>query len=237
MNDSEYPKYSSKEQIPGVYKITHVVTDMFYIGSSKDLGSRRITNESALRNFSHKNPNLQELYNFDHELKFEVLELVDKGENVFDREQVYLDKHKDDVGLLNVATDAVASFRGRNHSPEHLAVLANCARNRVDTPETTERKRNAQLGKVLSDEHRENIRRSVNHPDVISKIKAANTGRKLSPERIAAITEYSRNNKQTIEKMNEASSHPITIDGVQYKSLREASRLLGIPRYKLSQQG
>lgn len=233
----EYPKYSSNEQVPGVYKITHTATDMFYIGSSKDLGSRKLTNESALRNFSHKNPNLQELYNYDHELKFEVLEFVNTSENIFDREQVYLDKYKDDDKLLNIATDAAASFRGRKHSSEHLAVMAEAARNRIDSPETTERKRNAQLGKVLSKEHRENISKSVNNPDVIRKIKAANTGRKLSPERIAAITENSRNNKETIKKMNEASSHPITIDGVQYKSLREASRLLGIPRYKLSNQG
>lgn len=47
--------------------------------------------------------------------------------------------------------------RGRKLSPEHIAALTKANTGRVDTPETTERRRNAQLGKKHTEEAKKNM--------------------------------------------------------------------------------
>lgn len=230
IEDIPYPKYSRNHQVAGVYKIEHKATGGFYIGSSKDLGSRKSTNSSSLRIGKHKNSNLQALYEIDASIDFKVLAITDTGAEALEQEQKFISKHWGDALLLNVADDVYASFRGKVHSDEQIARFAEYARNRVDSPETSARKSKAQLGKKLSEDHKKKISESINKPEIIAKIKQANTGRKMSDEQKANLVLLGKLNVDRLKNAWKVSSSPVIIDNQEYGSIRKASVALGIPR-------
>lgn len=77
----------------GVYKITNLANDKFYIGSSKDLVQRERRHFSQLRNGTHVNRHLQRAFDKygEQNFKFEVLEYVIDISTLLQREQHYID--------------------------------------------------------------------------------------------------------------------------------------------------
>lgn len=106
-----------KDKICGVYKITNLSTNKFYIGSSINIKKHWEKHKALLRHNKHENPKLQNYWNkyTEKDFIFEILEECDIS-IVRDREQYYLntllhadkypeDKFFDEQGL-NLTTDA-----------------------------------------------------------------------------------------------------------------------------------
>lgn len=76
----------------GIYKITNILNNKIYIGSSNNIEERLINHKSMLRNNSHTSIHLQRAYNKSNidNFKFEILEECDLG-LLNEREQYYLD--------------------------------------------------------------------------------------------------------------------------------------------------
>lgn len=83
----------------GIYKITNLQTNKYYVGSTKDFKIRKQCHFSRLKNNSHTNKHLQNAYNkygIDN-FKFEIVEYV-KEELLLDIEQSYIDdSEKEDI--------------------------------------------------------------------------------------------------------------------------------------------
>lgn len=77
----------------GIYKITNLVNEKFYIGSSNNLAKRRREHLWSLRKGNHVNDYLQKSFNKYGEecFKFEVIEYIDNQEDLLSIEQIYLD--------------------------------------------------------------------------------------------------------------------------------------------------
>lgn len=77
----------------GIYKITNLVNNKFYIGSSVNLYNRFHTHKTKLKQNIHVNKHLQNSFNKygKNNFLFTVLEYCDKN-LIQDREQYYLDK-------------------------------------------------------------------------------------------------------------------------------------------------
>lgn len=235
-----YPKYDYKRKIPGVYKIEHSVTGKAYVGSTDDLGARKITNMSSLRHNKHKNKNLQEAYNKDSNIEFKVVALTKDREEAFDIEQETLDKYKNTNSLFNIAGNARASMIGRTHSQDHKDKLSYVSRNRVDSPETTERKRKSHQGKKHSEEHKEKIRQAVNTPEFKAMVSKVNTGRKLTEEQKKKVSDFfkggslSEEHKEKIREGHKKYAKSIMIKGIVYPSIKAAARILNVNHGSIS---
>ena len=95
--------FKMKNKISGVYKITNIVTHVFYIGSSNDCDKRIKDHFKKLQDQKHANLKLQNAFNKHgiENFKFEILEIIikNKGESSLDfrkrlaknNEQHYLD--------------------------------------------------------------------------------------------------------------------------------------------------
>lgn len=83
------------ENKPGIYKITNIINNKSYIGSSINISSRIVNHKYKLKSGNHDNKHLQ--YSFNkysiNSFKFEVLEYC-KKEELLIREQYYVDLYK-----------------------------------------------------------------------------------------------------------------------------------------------
>lgn len=78
----------------GIYRITNIDDGKSYVGRSLDIETRWKQHQEALENGTHHSYKLQECYNSlddKSKLKYEVVELVDKVEDMPEREQYYYD--------------------------------------------------------------------------------------------------------------------------------------------------
>jgi group I intron endonuclease len=115
----------SKQQYPssqGIYKITNIVNNKFYIGSSKKLNKRLIDHFSRLRNNSHKNKHLQDSFNKYGEVNFQI-DILEEFENItaeelLDKEQEYLDSINDWRNCYNQTRDT--KYFGKITSEEYV---------------------------------------------------------------------------------------------------------------------
>jgi group I intron endonuclease len=83
----------------GIYKILNIITNNFYIGSSKDLERRKYNHFSKLKENKHKNKKLQADFNKFKEksFKFIILEEMPNNTKTYDlayKELYYIYKYK-----------------------------------------------------------------------------------------------------------------------------------------------
>lgn len=229
-----FPKNNDKDIIAGVYEIKHVSTGKSYIGSTGNLGSRIGTNKSSLRLNKHKNKPLQQAYNNNSDVELKVLKLCESKEEALNEEQKILDKLLPTGNLFNIGKDARASARGLPVSDERRKNLSEKLKNRVHSPETIEKMKKAQAGKVISEETRAKIKAYVNSPEFIAIIKKANTGRKHTEETKEKLRQVNLGRKLSEEtrlKMTQNAvtpAKPVIINGVIYPSIKAASRELDL---------
>ena len=126
----------------GVYRIINIVNNKMYIGSSKDLNTRKTNHFIMLRGGKHHSIHLQRAFDKygERNFKFEVLEYCEES-IILDRENYYLNsylKTKDYISNLNkeflklsynILPHAVKGFGG-THRPETIAKLKLCSPNR-----------------------------------------------------------------------------------------------------------
>lgn len=214
---------------PAAYIITHEPTGMFYIGSTGKIGARWSGHRSDLSKNKHKNKKLQSVFTEIGDYSLEVISLGTLDE-VRVVEQRLIDRYRGDELCCNSAPNAMNALAGRTpeetaevrklifNSPkwqiairqvQKLAAAAN--RGRSPSKETLARlaegranKPHPRLGKTHSDEQKAKYVRS--------------------------ITEY-RNSSEYADfrdRMSEAKSKPLSIDGVVYKNIKAAASALGL---------
>lgn len=89
----------------GIYQIKCIKTNKIYIGSSKQLKTRKRKHFYLLSNNKHHNNHLQNIVNSRgiESLQFEIIELCSQ-EDLVDREQYYIDTLKPEINILKTAT-------------------------------------------------------------------------------------------------------------------------------------
>lgn len=128
----------------GIYKITNLVNNKIYIGSSISLGERWTNHKISLRNNKHDNIHLQRAYNKygKDNFKFDIIEYVDNVDILIDREQHWIDK-------LDICNDKI----GYNICP----TAGNCL-GRELSEKTKNKLRVAFLGRKHTDESKQKMR-------------------------------------------------------------------------------
>ena len=87
----------------GIYKITNLVNNYFYVGSSVNIGSRFSNHRSTLRHNRHINPKLQNAWNKygENNFEFKIIEICDPSK-VYQIEQKYLNKIQKSYNVYNI---------------------------------------------------------------------------------------------------------------------------------------
>lgn len=100
---------------PVIYKIRNVVNNKFYVGSTHDTRERFRNHRAGLRNNKHHCKHLQASWNKYGEdcFIFEVVEVLDSVEALFDAENKWLDTHFGTNQCYNSGRDAYSPMRGR----------------------------------------------------------------------------------------------------------------------------
>ncbi len=166
----------------GIYRILNLITNMWYVGSASDIGKRWKDHKRDLRN-GNANPYLQNAFNKYGAENFilEILmEVKGSRQDVFDKEQEYLDEWMPTGQLYNISRGANGGHtlpEGWTHSDESrtkiskghmgkpLSVAHKAALSKAHMGKklTTEHKKNiskCQIGRKHSDEHRVNNSRA-----------------------------------------------------------------------------
>lgn len=84
------------KKIIGIYKISNLVNDKIYIGSSMDVDKRIKRHYNELRKDKHYNEYLQRAWNKYGEINFvyDILEILENKNDLIHKEQYYIDKYK-----------------------------------------------------------------------------------------------------------------------------------------------
>lgn len=152
----------------GLYKISCVANDYFYIGQSQSMTLRKRTHWSALRGGYHKNSRLQNCWNKYGEpsFLFETIQECNIDELCIE-EQRLLDLYFDLPNCMNLSNCSEVSMRGFKHSAETKAKISAANRGiKRGRPSATHRKRlsESNLGKKRSLETRERISKAQTKP-------------------------------------------------------------------------
>lgn len=175
-------------KVCGVYVIRCVPNGCVYVGQAANCRVRFNGHRHSLRKNKHRNPRLQNAWNFYGEAAFEFFVLEPCApEKLTGREQHHLDLMRAAGAVFNAGaaadcpargrtfgprSDAAkkavsAALKGRARSEEHCQNISLSQRGRVASPETRAKQRAAKLGRALSPEHRANLsaaRQGKPHP-------------------------------------------------------------------------
>ena len=239
-------------KIIGTYTLTDVKTGKFYVGSSGDVEKRFKRHYSDLQAQRHHCPGLQELWNSNGALRQTVYP-TESREDAFELEQDILDRFKDAQQLLNVGMSVRGGDNLTRH-PRRDEIVESIKRSIVQklvslTP--LEKKqlfgnpgsRNGMYGKThtvevrakLAELHRGNkyclgLKRSDEQRRQISEMAKARVGhlnafhgKKHSDETKLRLSEIARARGDL-----PGNSKPVSVNGVLFESLTEASRQLQV---------
>ena len=168
--------------ISGIYKITNLVTRDYYIGSAVNLNSRKRTHFANMNLGKHPNKHLQSSYNKygKENFSFEILAKCPK-EYLLKLEQFFIDNLK-------------PSFNKRKEVNSNLGmVLTEEHKRKISKSNTNNPKR---VGRKLSKEHKENIRKS-------------HLGKKLSEETKQKISKKFKGENHPMAKLNQEKADEI----------------------------
>ena len=113
---------------PGIYKITNIKNNRYYIGSSVNINKRWLTHKRLLNKGEHENNFLQNSWDKHGEesFVFEVLEVVSELSNLLIREQYYLDLikpfNKETTFNLCETAGNMLGFRHTNETKEKMSI-------------------------------------------------------------------------------------------------------------------
>ena len=160
----------------GIYRID-LGNGWFYIGSAQNLRKRECEHRRSLERKDHNNKKMQNIWNKHGIFEFVILEQCTE-DVLLNCEQMYLDKHFDDLKNVNL-TPTAGSILGYNHSIESRVKMSAAGKRRIHSVETRAKMSASRKGKVFSAETR-------------AKISEANRRRVLSDETRAKISESGR---------------------------------------------
>lgn len=152
----------------GIYKITNIITNQFYIGSAVILERRRNTHFYSLIRNDHDNSKLQNAFNKygEENFVFEILEEIEDKTKLIEREQYYLDTLKPHYNICKIA----GSTLGRKVTIKHKRNLSKAwERRKIEKPHSIETRE--KMSKSISEARKK--------PEVIKRYQEALSKRKL----------------------------------------------------------
>ena len=243
-----------KTPIIGVYKISNTLSGRYYIGYSTDIDRRFGVHRSKLRKNCHDNIFLQRAYNLDGEdkYKYDIIHICDTAEEAKEIELKYLTDLTIRGKLYNLnynnsGGDLISHHpekeKIRNQiSSSLLKVMSKLTSNEKKEKFGRSGERNGMYGKTHTEEVRFLIS-EANKGNTYCKGKKASeeTRRRISERAKLAVGEKNsffgkHHTEETIQKIKDKSRGrlppniiKISIDGVVYISMTDASRQLNIP--------
>lgn len=245
----------TNNHIIGVYRISNILSGRYYIGYSTNINRRFTNHRSKLKQNCHDNIFLQRAYNLDGEdkFKYEILHICNTEDEAKEIELKYLT----DLSIRNIIYNLNYNNSGgdllTNH-PDKEAIREKILKSQKETLSkmTSEERskkygkfgeKNGMYGKTHTEEVREKIS-EINKGRICpnkGKLASEETKQKLSENAKLRIGKKNpffgkHHTEETIQKIREKNigniphnNKEITIDGVFYISMTEASRQLIIP--------
>ena len=243
----------TKQPIIGVYKISNVLSDRYYIGYSKNIIKRFCVHRCKLKNSCHDNIFLQRAYNLDGEDKFiyEIIHRCNTEKEAKEIELQYLTDLSIRDKLYNLNYNNSGGDLLTNHPDKESIkdkISKTCAET-ISKMSSVERKqkygnigeRNGMYGKTHTEEARK----------IFSEVHKGNSyckGKKASEETRQKFSEIAKNRigeknpffgkhhtEESKEKIREkrcgiipTNAKEIIIDDITYISIAEAGRQLDI---------
>ena len=220
----------------GIYKITNKNNGKSYFGSSKNIETRWLTHKNQLKNGIHHNIHLQRTWDKYGEDIF-VFEIVEEcGINILlETEQKYLDSNPEyNIGITASGGDNISKNPNKK---DIISRITKSVKDRYDSMSDDEKKM----------KHSKPMEKNPNWKGG-SSFKYCECGEKISIVNKTCIkcrdknginnpfygkqhTEESKNKirKKRTGVYNGDQNIPIIIDGVEYRSSGEASKILNIP--------
>lgn len=189
----------------GIYKITNLVNNHIYIGSTVNLYRRKNEHLKELRHNKHYNKHLQNAFNKygEDNFQFTILEFVFELNNLINREQYWIDYYK--------SNDKNIGYNIREKAENNV--------NLTTSDETKRRISQINKGKIVSEETKRKLseinkgkkRKYPVSQETRDKLSNANKGRIVS--------------KETRKKMSESKkeyfkNHPLTEEDRKLRSER-----------------
>lgn len=186
------------ENVSGVYKILNIITNKFYIGSSKNICDRLFGHFQELRKNTHYNKYLQNAYNKYGEGNF-VLSIVEICNNTLEREQYYIDTLKPEYNLAKIAAGGISEHT--YESKLKISASLKIYYENVDKEILNAKNRHLSLirkGTKLSEEHKQKIKEGVNssiaHKLFLNKLhNNKEIHKKISDSKSKAILQFDKN--------------------------------------------
>jgi group I intron endonuclease len=138
------------ERKSGIYKIVNILDGKIYIGSSSNFCKRWNGHITCLRKNKHHSPHLQNAWNKygEENFKFEIVEVVEDFNKLFEREQYYIDLYKcfghDGYNAAKIVTefDQYKFKQAKNLSEEQKQEIRNIFREGILTQDQIAEKYN-----------------------------------------------------------------------------------------------
>ena len=220
----------------GIYKITNKNNGKSYFGSSKNIETRWLTHKNQLKNGIHHNIHLQRTWDKYGEdiFVFEIVEECDIN-ILLETEQKYLDSNPEyNIGITASGGDNISKNPNKK---DIISRITKSVKDRYDSMSDDEKKM----------KHSKPMEKNPNWKGG-SSLKYCECGEKISIVNKTCIkcrdnnginnpfygkqhTEESKNKIREKRRgvYNGDQNIPIIIDGVEYRSSGEASKILNIP--------
>lgn len=228
-----YPKQ------PAVYQLTHKSTGHFYIGSTNNLDRRIRRHRNDLEAGEHHSHKFEKAFG-DWSCVRVTYQTFSTEEQAKDEEERLLKLHISDPLCCNIGTGA-RSLWGNGRPQEVTEKISRAQRGKPVTDEFRENARQRMLGTTMSEEQKRKISDSLK-----GKVVSDETRQKLSEARKGVSTgprsaESELKRKATIaakggfkhtdesrQAIADANKKAVMVDGVEYGSLQEAAKSLGV---------
>lgn len=187
----------------GIYKITSLIDDKFYIGSAENFPRRFRNHKYYLRLNKHHNNYLQNVFNKygENNLNFEIIAKCPK-EYLIKLEQWFIDNLKPEYNICKVANSCL----GRKHSQETRDIISKKLSGRKQSDEHKEKNRLKSTGNTLPEETINKLKQiTYNHLETKGSIK-------LNKEQVLEIIELLNKKEKivNIAKKFNVSRHTVT---------------------------
>jgi group I intron endonuclease len=258
MNSEDIIK-ETKQPIIGVYKISNLVSDRYYIGYSKNINKRFYVHRCKLKNSCHDNIFLQRAYNLDGEDKF-IYEIIHRCNTEKEAKEIELQYLTDlsirdklyNLNYNNSGGDLLTNHPDKESIREKIIKSYTETISKMSCEERKEKygkigEKNGMYGKTHTEEARKilsEIKKNKNTGEENSffgKHHTKETKQKFSEiakQRIGEKNPFfgKHHTEETKEKLREKikgtqspSRISISIDNINYVSMTDASKKLSIP--------